>query len=425
MVKKSDLILRDISLAALPSNTVDEVQRIKFSFASETPCRVFDWNTWEIVEETLECSERAIVRDRIDAGLVQLLWNHDPDEVRGVIESVDWQGGKGYAIAKLSRNEKAQQLYQDVQDGILSGASLGYRVHQHQLIKDAVWSGTGWDIELISPKQVRAVKWEIFEISLVSIPADHNVGVGRSLSSAPKLQSLEESAFPEFDFDFVCQLKSYPSIWNLSDDAANKAFDCWEKYRNSAIDDKLRIDWINRRETFLKRNYQAFSLKDIVNQVKWAGFSETGIEATRTLLLMETRKMDEQLNKIKALQEETEQLRSQLELAQAELQRLQARELCSKKYLEIRSLGEKLLSDTKISANEFNSLFSRSLETILTEQDPTRSLDNIEFYLSQCQTRSPLLPTQQKVITDLPQVQQPQNSRKAASKYESAWKERS
>jgi HK97 family phage major capsid protein/HK97 family phage prohead protease len=99
-----------------------------------------------------------------------LLFNHNPDSVIGVIERawVDIISHKGKATVRFSKNEQAEQVFRDVQDGIITKLSVGYRVH------DAIQTG-----ERDGLPEINVTRWEPLEISFVSIPADPLAKVGR------------------------------------------------------------------------------------------------------------------------------------------------------------------------------------------------------------------------------------------------------
>ena len=54
-------------------------------------------------------------------------------------------------------------------DGIIRNVSVGYRVHRYEVIR------SDGAVPLY-----RAVDWEPYEISVVSVPADASVGIGRA-----------------------------------------------------------------------------------------------------------------------------------------------------------------------------------------------------------------------------------------------------
>lgn len=66
---------------------------------------------------------------------------------------------------RFSRNKFAQEVLQDVRDGILRGVSFGYSIDKMEEREDGLV----------------ATNWSPYEVSLAVIPADPTVGVGRSL----------------------------------------------------------------------------------------------------------------------------------------------------------------------------------------------------------------------------------------------------
>lgn len=145
------------------ADTLQEDERtVDLSFSSEEPYERF------FGMEILDHSASSIRLDRLrSAG--PLLFNHDRDQHIGRIMSVGIKDGKGVAVVKFSKSTIANEKLQDVRDGILREVSVGYRVHAMRL------EGESNDMETY-----RVTDWEPLEVSLVSIPADSTVGVGRS-----------------------------------------------------------------------------------------------------------------------------------------------------------------------------------------------------------------------------------------------------
>ena len=85
----------------------------------------------------------------------------------GVVERawVDGEKKRGYVKVRFSRNKFAQEVLQDVRDGILRGVSFGYSIDKMEEREDGLV----------------ATNWSPYEVSLAVIPADPTVGVGRSL----------------------------------------------------------------------------------------------------------------------------------------------------------------------------------------------------------------------------------------------------
>jgi HK97 family phage major capsid protein len=75
---------------------------------------------------------------------------------------------------RFGKSARAEEVFQDVQDGILCNASVAYVIH------NAVEEKTN-DSSLPT---LRITDWEPYEISLVSVPADTAVGVGRDLRAS-------------------------------------------------------------------------------------------------------------------------------------------------------------------------------------------------------------------------------------------------
>ena len=132
---------------------------IVFPFASETPV------DRGIGYEILSCNSQSINTERCSSA--PLLWNHNRDKVLGKVESVWVDGQRSYCKVRWSKSPEAQQYRAEVEDGIISNVSCGYSV-------DDIKNRTP------DPDSYTVTRWTPYEISLVSIPADHTVGVNRS-----------------------------------------------------------------------------------------------------------------------------------------------------------------------------------------------------------------------------------------------------
>lgn len=152
----------------------EEDRTLEFSFSSEMP--VDRWFGREVLSHSLESVDLARLNDG-----APVLFNHDPDRVIGVVERawVDGEKRRGMTRVRFSRSEYAQQVLSDITDGILRNVSVGYKV------LDAVPDA----------ESIRISSWIPHEVSIVSIPADPSVGIGRSLdagalaSAAPSIPS--------------------------------------------------------------------------------------------------------------------------------------------------------------------------------------------------------------------------------------------
>ena len=119
-----------------------------------------------VYDEVLVHEDGAVDLTRIDKGLAPLLYNHDPNRVIGVVEreGLDLNAEEGLRInVRFSESDEAKGVLRDINDGILNGVSVGFRVHEWKK-RDEKWHIT---------------RWEFLEASIASVPADGATGVGR------------------------------------------------------------------------------------------------------------------------------------------------------------------------------------------------------------------------------------------------------
>ena len=177
---------RNFSAAGLITRADDgdescENTRITLSFSSETPyLRQSMWD--EPWNETLGHSPEECDLSRLNDG-APVLANHarraagetSPLANIGIVERAWLENGKGYADIKLSRRPELAGLLQDITDGIVKNVSVGYQIQERTLTQQ---NADG------APSDYRVTRWLPMEISLVDIPADATVGVGRSADAA-------------------------------------------------------------------------------------------------------------------------------------------------------------------------------------------------------------------------------------------------
>lgn len=154
------------AFAAERAGIDDDARTVSLAFSSETPYERF----WGI--EILDHAPGSIRLGRLQAK-GPLLIDHD-NSIRsqvGVIESVEIGKDRvGRAVVRFGKDADSDAIFQKVKDGIVANVSVGYMIHGAKLVetKDEV-------------ETYRVTDWEPLEISLVAVPADHSVGVGRSL----------------------------------------------------------------------------------------------------------------------------------------------------------------------------------------------------------------------------------------------------
>ena len=166
-VERRDVPMLDVRAAPVPS-TFDETART-VDFIVSTGARGLRRQYWdEDYYEELEISETAIRLDRLNNGAPFLnahgAWS--VSSVLGVIERGWIEEGKLMARVKFSGRDEIAPILQDVRDGVLPHVSVGYYVHQYDVM------------EKIGELDVRrAVDWEPAEVSLVPIAFDDGATV--------------------------------------------------------------------------------------------------------------------------------------------------------------------------------------------------------------------------------------------------------
>ncbi|ODA12939.1 hypothetical protein BBP83_09345 [Acinetobacter celticus] len=145
--------------------TVDmEKRTVELSFSSET--EVGRWFGVEILDH----NQGAVDFSRLNTRAPFLMDHNSRDQV-GVVENawLDHSQRKGRALVRLSKSARGEEILQDIDDLIRTNISVGYTIKKAILKEQREHD----DVYLIT-------EWQPYEISLVSIPADTNVGVGRS-----------------------------------------------------------------------------------------------------------------------------------------------------------------------------------------------------------------------------------------------------
>lgn len=139
----------------------EDTRKVRIAVSSEEPVdRSFG-------AEILDHDERSIDLDFAKSGRMPLLLDHDPRQQIGVVEDVDLDSSarRLRATVRFGKNGLAKEVFDDVTDGIRSNISVGYSVNK---------------MDKEGSDSFRVSSWTPMEVSVVSIPADRTVGVGRS-----------------------------------------------------------------------------------------------------------------------------------------------------------------------------------------------------------------------------------------------------
>jgi HK97 family phage prohead protease len=166
----------DVLARFAPSSYDEKTRTIEAVFS--TGARVSRWGVYEELAITPE----AVDLGRVALGQVRFLDSHNQyssDAVLGVVESAYIEGGELRGRVRFADTEIGRRAEGMVLRGEMTGLSVGYRV--------TTWTLTSLEGET---EIWRADKWELLEVSLVSVPADPQA----SFRSAPAAESQRATA---------------------------------------------------------------------------------------------------------------------------------------------------------------------------------------------------------------------------------------
>lgn len=156
-------------------------RRRTISFSSEEPYRRY------FGMEILDHAEGAVDLGRLNSVGV-LLFNHDVDTVVGRVIRAWVENNRGMAEVEFDTDADAEKVFSKVQSGTLKTTSVRYSVDSWEEVRPGATSADG---RFTGPCQI-ARRWTPLEVSIVSVPADATVGVGRSnADTAPDLSAYE------------------------------------------------------------------------------------------------------------------------------------------------------------------------------------------------------------------------------------------
>lgn len=119
---------------------------------------------------------------RIEQNAAPLLFNHDRNQFLGKVTNPRLKDGKLYVDLKFSQSDDAMRALVDLRDGLATEMSIGYEVNKFEVDEDK--------------ETYTATRWTIYEISVVTVPADFTVGVGRSAEPALTTRQMNTTTAP-------------------------------------------------------------------------------------------------------------------------------------------------------------------------------------------------------------------------------------
>lgn len=152
--------------------TDSQARTVPASLSSETPVR--RWFGNEILTHTPE----AINLDRAIGGALPMLAGHDTDVLIGAAEGLRIADKRLRGLLRFAEATRAPEVWNQIQEGMPLGISIGYRVDE--------WT------ESADTDDVVVTRWTLYEVSVVTVPADSTVGINRS-----ETRTQETTAMPE------------------------------------------------------------------------------------------------------------------------------------------------------------------------------------------------------------------------------------
>lgn len=273
---------------AIDKPAADDDGLIELAISSEAP-----YERWFGIE-ILSHADKSVDLQRLGDGRHPLLLNHDTGQQIGVIKSARIDGDRVLrGRAQFSRSELGQEIKQDVEDGIRSLVSVGYFIDQIEEVKKSddgsetvvrCLSGAEFEREMRqahgecwnraglaaargkgeTPPTFVVTKWTPFEASIVPVPADVSVGVGRSagvdtppqaptppVASIPSIEVKENSMTENTKTPAELEIERRDAIAGLAEGYAKylQPNDAADAIRNGKSADQFRDLIMQRMDT--------------------------------------------------------------------------------------------------------------------------------------------------------------------------------
>lgn len=250
-VKQKGLLRRGVQAAAIRLERKDEQETLSFPASSEEPVERWYGN------EVLSHEPNAVRLKRAKAGAMPLLFNHNIDDPIGVITGARVEDNRLMVEAKLFATDRAAEVRQMIEGG-LRNVSLAYRINVIEENKKT--------------ETFRVTDWEPYEVSIVTVPADPTVGIGRNeseyevrmirASSPARSATTQEGSMPEDNKEttpVVVESNGHAATQEKIDEMRAKSAQEVESTRRRAIEnlakankiaDSVRDAWIDQGYSF-------------------------------------------------------------------------------------------------------------------------------------------------------------------------------
>lgn len=164
----------DASLSVRAKSINKEERSFEAVAATEQRATIFDWRSWEIIDEVL------VAKGGQFPDVAPLLESHmrfdlgdQLGSARGFrLEGNQWVG-RGYIGRSADGNHKREQVWMDIEDGHVRAVSIGYEVLNHVDIPAGRKQNVNGRNYEAGERTLRvSTEWRTHELSVVSIGAD-------------------------------------------------------------------------------------------------------------------------------------------------------------------------------------------------------------------------------------------------------------
>lgn len=152
-----------------------ENRKVQLCFMTEKACD----NWW--TPEVCLCNRENADLTRYENGIAPVLFNHDRDKVIGRIEEITFENQRANATVVFDTDEESEAVFKKVQTGSLRGVSVGYIRQKTTRVNATEEMPIDFLGRTYTERTDVTTLWELLEISIVSVPADNDTGVGRDL----------------------------------------------------------------------------------------------------------------------------------------------------------------------------------------------------------------------------------------------------
>lgn len=171
-VIKQDKLFRRFMTPQFEIRKEGDKQTLSFPASSETPVERY------FGDEVLVHDKKSVRLDRASGGAMPLLFNHNWDDPVGMITGAKVVDGRLMVDAEMFSTDRAADV-QKMVDGGLRNVSIGYRINVVE--------------EETKTQTYRVTDWEPYEVSIVTVPADPTVGIGRGAESSYEMRIVRVS----------------------------------------------------------------------------------------------------------------------------------------------------------------------------------------------------------------------------------------